>query len=408
VDLASQLKSGTRTTEGRAGARLRSALVVVQVALGVVLLIGAGLLIRSLSRQMTVDLGFQPAGILTAGISTGQQYAEASLRTTFFTSLVDEVEALPGVEAVSLVSQLPIRHPAGNLYVRRPGEEASSTMARSADFRVVLPGYFHTMRMPLVAGRDIADTDDTDRPRVVVISQSLAALMFPGENPLGQTLILDLGEPVPHEVVGVVADARLRRVRSDPFHAMYVSLRQAPRSAMFLTVRSAGDPTGLVGPIRDLLRRTDPTIPLAEPTTMTAVVDEALADARIVTLALGLFAAVAVMLALVGLYSVLAYYVTQRRHEVGVRMALGASSGDVMSLVLGRGLTLTGIGLAVGLAGAYVATGVLRTLLFETAPTDALTFLLVPVLFGLVSGLACLLPAWRACRVNPVDALRTE
>lgn len=409
VDVSSQLKSGTRTTEGRSGSRLRSGLVVVQVALGVVLLIGAGLLIRSLSKQMGVDLGFQPAGVLTAGISVSEQdYSDVAARTSFFTTLLDEVKALPGVQAVGLVSQLPIKHPGGNLYLRRPGEEASSTMDRSADFRAVLPGYFAAMRMPLVAGRDIADTDDADRPRVTVITQSLATLMFPGENPLGQTLIIDLGEPVPHEVVGVVRDARLRRVTGEPFHAMYMSARQAPRPGMFLAVRTADNPEGLVAPLRELLRRKDPTIPLAEPAAMAAIVDDALAETRVVTLALGLFSVVALALSLVGLYSVLAYYVSQRRHELGVRMALGASGRDVMSLVLGRGLTLTAVGLVVGLAGAFFATGVLRALLYETAPTDGLTFVLVPLLFGVVSALACLLPAWRASRVNPVDALRAE
>ena len=409
VDVSSQLRSGTRTTEGRSGARLRSGLVVVQVALGVVLLIGASLLIRSLPKQMGVDLGFQPAGVLTADISVSEQdYPSVAARTAFFTSLLDEVKTLPGVEVAGLVSQLPIKHPGGNLYLRRPGEEASSTMERSADLRIVLPGYFETMRMPLVAGRGIADTDDAGRPRVMVITQSLAALMFGGENPLGQTLIVDLGEPVPHEVVGVVRDARLRRVTGEPFHAMYMSARQAPRPGMFLTVRTAGSPEGLVAPLRELLRRKDPTIPLAEPATMAEIVDDALAETRVVTLALALFSAIALALALVGLYSVLAYYVGQRQHEMGVRMALGASGRDVMSLVLGRGLALTAAGLAAGVAGAFFATGVLRALLYETAPTDGPTFVLVPVLFGIVAALACLLPAWRASRVNPVDALRAE
>ncbi|MEZ5292436.1 MAG: ABC transporter permease [Vicinamibacterales bacterium] len=409
VDAATELRAGTRTTEARAGTRLRSGLVVVQVALGVVLLIGAGLLIKSLAKQMAVDLGFEPAHVLTAGVTLSERdYPSPPVRSAFFTSLVDEVRALPGVEAVGLVSQLPIRHPAGNLYLRRPGQEAVATMDRSADFRVVLPGYFDAMRMPIVAGRDIADSDGEGRTRVMVITQSLAALMFPGENPLGQTLVVDLGEAVPHEVVGVVADARLRRVSSEPFHAMYMSALQTPRFAMYLTVRTAGDPEGVVTPLRDLLRHKDPTIALAEPTGMTAIVDDALADSRVVTLALAMFSGVALVLALVGLYSVLAFYVGQRRRELGVRMALGASGGDVMSLVLGRGLRLTGAGLAAGLAGAYVATSALGSLLFHTAPTDLSTFLLAPVLFAAVSALACLVPAWRASRVNPVDALRAE
>ncbi|MEZ5417219.1 MAG: ABC transporter permease [Vicinamibacterales bacterium] len=408
VDAAAQLRSGTRTTEPRSGTRLRSGLVVVQVALGVVLLIGAGLLIRSLAKQMDVDLGFEPGHVLTAGVTVSELDYPPAARTSFFTSLVDEARALPGVEAVGLVSQLPIRHPAGNLYVRRPGQEAVATMDRSADFRVVLPGYFEAMRMPIVSGRDIAESDDADRPRVTVITRSLATLMFPDENPLGQTLIVDLGEPVPHEVVGVVADARLRRVRNEPFHAMYMSLAQAPRTAMYLAVRTAGVPEGMVPPHRELLRRKDPAIPLAEPASMAAIVNEALADTRVVAVALAAFSTVALALALVGLYSVLAYYVGQRRRELGVRMALGASGGDVMSLVLGRGLRLAGIGLVSGLVGAFFATRVLGSLLYDTAPTDVFTFLLAPVLFALVSTAACLLPAWRASRVNPVDALRTE
>ncbi|MGE0811743.1 MAG: ABC transporter permease [Vicinamibacterales bacterium] len=409
VDAATELRAGARTTEARTGTRLRSGLVVVQVALGVVLLIGAGLLIKSLAKQMAVDLGFEPAHVLTAGVTLSEQdYPSPAGRAAFFTSLVDEVRALPGVQAVGLVSQLPIRHPAGNVYVRRPGQEAVSTMDRSADFRVVLPGYFEAMRMPIVAGRDIGDADRDGRTRVMVITRSLAALMFPGEDPLGQTLIVDLGEPVPHEVVGVVADARLRRVSSEPFHAMYMSALQTSRFAMYLAVRTAGDPEGVVAPLRALLRRKDPTIALAEPTSMAAIVDDALADTRVVTLALALFSAVALGLALVGLYGVLAYYVGQRRRELGVRMALGASGGDVLSLVLGRGLRLTGVGLVAGLAGAYVATSVLGALLFDTAPTDLATFLVAPLLFAFVSAAACLMPAWRASRVNPVDALRAE
>ena len=225
VDAARDLGPGRRVTEGRAGARLRGGLVVAQVALGVVLLVSAGLLGRSLARQMAVDPGFDPAGVLTAGVPVSERdHPDPARRAALFASLVDEVRRLPGVEAASLVSQLPIRHPAGNLYVRLPGEAATSTMARSADFRVILPGYFETMRMPLVAGRDVADTDDAARPPVTVISESLAALLFPDGSPLGRPLLVALGEaPVPHEIVGVVADARLRGVTTAPFHAMYMS-----------------------------------------------------------------------------------------------------------------------------------------------------------------------------------------
>jgi predicted permease len=406
VNVLGQLRSGTRTTEGRVATRLRDALVVLQVALGVLLLVGAGLLLRSLTRQVQVDLGFDPSAVLTAGVRVSQQdYPDPAHRTAFFTTLVEEVKGLPGVRAVGLTSNLPLRG-GGNYPVRRSGENARSTMDRSADFRVVLPGYFEAMRMPLVAGRDLADNDTADRPRVTVISQSLATNLFPGENPIGQTLIVDLGQPIPHEVVGVVGDARLREIRSDPFHAMYMSFRQTPQPAMYLAVRSASDPSALLDPLRDLLHRKDATVPLAEPATMTAIVDETLSTARIVALALGLFAVVALVLALVGLYGVLAYYVAQHQQEIGVRMALGASARDVLSMVLGRGLTLTAIGLVAGLAGAVLAGRVLSALLYRTTPTDPVTFALVGAVFAAVSVPACLLPAWRAARANPVDALR--
>ena len=409
VDLSAQLKSAARTTEGRSGSRLRRGVLVVQVALGVVLLIGAGLLIRSLARQADIDLGFAPANVLTAGVRVSERdYPGVEQRIGFFTSLVDEVRVLPGVEAVGLVSQLPIRHPGGNIYVHRPGEVSEASMARSADFRVVLPGYFQSMGIPLVAGRDIANADGPGSRRVMVVSQSLAGLLFPGEDPIGQPVVVDMGEPVVHEVVGVVGDARLRRVRSQPFHAMYMSLRQAPRASMFLTVKTATNPAALITPIREVLQRKDPTVPLAEPATMAAIVDEAVAEFRVVTLALGLFAAVALALALVGLYGVLDYQVRQRRRELGVRMALGASPAALASLVLGRGLVMTGLGLAAGTAGAVAATRALQALLFEVTPTDPATFVAVPALFGLVTIGACLLPAWRAARVNPAETLRGD
>jgi predicted permease len=409
ADVASLLYGGTRTTETRASFRLRGALVAVQVALGVVLLAGTGLLVRSLTRQMAVDPGFETANVLTAGVRVSERdYPEREQRLAFLTSFLDEVRQLPGVESASLVSQLPIRQPGGNLYVRRPGEAANASMERSADLRVVLPGYFATLRMPMVAGRDFTDADAAGSPRVIVITQSLAALVFAGEDPIGRTLVVDLGGPVPHEVVGVVRDARIGRLGDEAFHAMYVSLRQSPRPAMQLVARTSGDAAALVAPVREVLRRKDRTIPLAEPATMEAIVDEALASRRVVTFALGLFSAVAVALALVGLYGILDYFVRQRRRELGVRMALGAGAAQVMSLVLGRGLVLAGIGIAGGVGVGLVAARGIRALLYDTTPTDPLTFVVVTAAFLAITTAACLVPAWRAARTNPVDALRAD
>jgi len=407
ADVVSLLCGGARATETRASFRLRGALVAVQVALGVVLLAGTGLLVRSLTRQMAVDPGFDTENVLTAGVRVSERdYPEREQRLAFLTSFVDEVRQLPGVESASLVSQLPIRHPGNNLYVHRPGEEVTAAMERSADLRVVLPGYFATLRMPMVAGRDFADADDAGSPRVIVITQSLATLMFPGEDPIGRTLVVDLGEQVPHEVVGVVRDARIGRLGGEAFHAMYLSLRQSPRPVMHLVARTSGDAAALVAPVREVLRRKDRTIPLAEPATMAAIVDEALASRRVVTLALGLFSAVAIALALVGLYGILDYFVRQRRRELGVRMALGAGAAQVMSLVLGRGLVLVGVGVAAGVGAALAAARGIRALLYDTTPADPPTFVLVTMSFLVIATAACLLPAWRAARTNPVDALR--
>lgn len=409
VNPADQLRPGVRTTEGAAGARVRSALVVVQVALGLVLLVGAGLLARSLARQLAVELGFDTSNLLTASIQVSPlDYREPAQGLAFFNRLVAEARSLPGVQDAGMVSHVPIQNGGGNIYIRRPGQAFEASMDKSADFRVVTPGYLETLRLPIVAGRDVSEADGPDSPRVVLVSQSVAALLFPGESPLGQTLVIDLGEPVAHEIVGIVADARLRSIRGAPFHAMYVPLAQQPRTQMFLAVRATGDPSALVGPLRERLGRMDPKVPFAEPKTMAAIVSGATADGRVIALALGLFAIVALGVALVGLFSVLEFYVRQRRREIGVRMAMGATTATILRLVLGRGLGLVAIGLVAGTIGATFATGALRTLLYETAPTDPAVLIGMPLLFAATAVAACLLPAWRATTLNPVEALRTD
>jgi putative ABC transport system permease protein len=412
VDLSQQLKAGTRATWAHGSSLLRNGLVVLQVAISIMLLIGAGLLIRSLTLQMNVNLGFNPTNVLAAGIRLpDNDYPDPERRIAFFDSLVEEVEALPGVTSVGLIDRLPIRHGGGNIYLHRPDEppeEAQSSMRRSADARLVVPGYLKTMGMPLLAGRDIAETDKEGSPRVMVISASLVDLFFPGQNPLGQKLVVDMGELVVHEGVGVVASARLSRLTSQPFHAMYFSYYQNPRSSMRIAVRTQGDPAALTGPIREILRAKDQNIPLAEPATMASIIDGSLSDFRIITSSLGLFSAIALLLALVGLYGVLAYYVSQRYHEIGVRMALGANARQVARLVLSRGMGLVAAGLVVGLAGSYWATKLIQELLFGVESTDPATFMVAALGFGLVALMACLLPAWRATRVDPVATLQAE
>jgi putative ABC transport system permease protein len=412
IDVAQQLKAGARATWAHGSSLLRHGLVVLQVAISTVLLIGAGLLIRSLTHQSSVELGFDPTNVLTAGVRLPESdYPTPEERIVFFTSLAEEVEALPGVLSVGLINRLPILHGGGNIYlhpVDQPPEEGQSKMSRSADFRYMVPGYLETMGIPLLAGRDIARSDVEGSPRVMVVSESLGELFFPGKNPLGQRLVVDMGEPVVHEVVGVVANARLSRLTRQPFHAMYMSYYQVPMDSMRLTVRTATDPAALTRPIREILRAKDPNIPLAEPATMASILDDALSDFRVITSSLGLFSAIALLLALVGLYGVLAYYVRQRHHEIGVRMALGASARQVANLILSRGMGLVAAGLVAGLIASYWATRLFQRLLFGVESTDPATFVVTALGFGLVALMACLAPAWRATRVDPVVILQAE
>lgn len=367
-------------------------------------------MVQSLTRQMNVDLGFDPSRILTAGLTLPvDAYAEPARRIAFFDALVEGVEALPGVTRVGLINRLPIRDRGGNIYLyrtdQRPSGARAADMSRSADFRYVLPGYFETMGIPLLAGRDVARTDVEGSPRVMVVSRSLAELFFPGESPVGKRLVVDMGELVEHEIVGVVGDARLSAPTSEPFHAMYMSYYQVPRSTMRIAIKTDGDPGAVVAPLRELLHAEDPNLPLDEPATMEDVLDGAVADYRVVTSSLGLFSAMALLLAMVGLYAVLAYSVSQRRHEIGLRIALGARPGQVTSHVIRRGMALVAAGLALGLPGAYATTRLIETLLFGVTPTDPWTFLAVASLAGLVALAACWFPARRASRIDPVAML---
>ncbi|MFC1544412.1 ABC transporter permease [Gemmatimonadota bacterium] len=410
VDPSSQLRSGTRISDGRRGTRLRSGLVVLQVGFSIVLLIGAGLLIRSLSEQMRVDLGFNAENLLTGEIELGaEDYPDDEQQLLFLTSLVDEIRALPGVTGVGLINQLPIRNPWNDIYVWPEGEPpTSSEDQRSAYMRVVLSGYFETMQIPIRMGRDMRDNDVADAPRVIVLGEEMAREFFPDESPLGKRVVVDMGELVTHEVVGVVGDVRMTDTRSDPYRTMYFSYHQVVMNPARIAIRTAGDPTALVEPVRRLVREQGRNVLFAEPATMASIVDDSLADFRVVTSSLGLFSAIAVLLTAIGLYGVLAYFVSQRLNEIGVRKALGATEMGLVALILRKGFLLVGIGVVAGLAGAVAAARLIRQLLFGVQPIDIGSYLTAAVFLTLVALLACLLPAMRAARIDPSRALRVE
>jgi len=408
---AEDLKEGSRQAGSRGGIRFRSGLVVLQVAVSLVLLVGSGLLLRSFAKLRGVDPGFRIEHLLTATVSLpSDQYSEPERRIQFFEELKAGIEALPGVESVGLVSRLPLLQPAGNYAVWNP-ERPPEGDARPpwADRRVILPGYLETMEIPLIEGRGLEETDVAGSSPVIVLSKTTADALFPEQSPLGRQVAVDMGrdEPGLFEVVGVVADHRGTSLSGGVRPAMFFPYAQLPGSTMRLAV-AASDPLSLVRPIQSRLWELDRNVLLSDARTMQDAVSGSISGARSVTTVLGLFAAVAIALAALGLYGVLAYFVSRRVHEIGIRVALGATAGNVLRLVVGRGLTLVAVGAVLGIVGAVGATRLVEGMLFQTSATDPFTFAGVTGFFLVVALGACLLPAWKALRVDPVEAFRAE
>ena len=406
--LAENLAPGQRATDSRGGTRLRNALVVAQVAVTLVLLVGAGLLIRSLARLARTDLGFDARQVLTGQIQAPYPDAERCLQ--FFEGLRDDVAAVPGVAAVSFTSHVPVRDPAGDPPVwaaERP--PADSSQERSAALRVVLPGYLDALRIPLVAGRDLAETDRDGTPRVLVINQEMARTLFPGENALGRRVMMATGaEPVALEVVGVAGDARIYGVGQPAPMTMYATACQFPRARLNLVVRTELAPEALVATLRNVVAARSPDVPVEGLVGLDDIIGQSLAADRVIAVTLSLFSAAALLLASLGLYGVLAYYVAQRSHEIGVRMALGAGARAILGHVLARSGFMVVPGLALGLGASLAGTRLIERMLYEVTPTDPLSLAAATLSLAAVALVASALPAWRAARTDPVQALRGE
>lgn len=408
---ARELGTG-RSPETSASARVRSAVVAAQVAISVILLVAAGLFVRSVARLVATDAGFPVDHLLTAEISLpSSQYGEGAPRIRFFDELIEEVRALPGVRAAGMVSMLPFRNTGNNIYVWREGPRPAERDETNIAFtRIALPGYFEAIGIPIVLGRGIDRTDTSDRPPVLVINETMARGLFPDENPLGRRVAVDMGgdEPVVFEVVGVAGDARLNFIGRADRQAMYHSYYQFPATTMRIAIRTEAAPESLVGSLRRLVWRRDPNLPVENLISMDALVGEQVGPYRITAAVVSLFSAVALLLAAIGLYGVLSFYVSQRRHEIGVRLALGAEPGRVVRLVMGRGLWLVAAGLVVGVGGALAGGRLIDQLLYGVEATDLATYLTAAAVLMGVAVAACLLPAWRASRVDPSVALRVE
>lgn len=411
-DPAGDLRSGTRTTPGVAAARARSVLVVGQVALTATLLVTTGLLLRSFTRLRGVDPGFATEDLLTTRVQLpSAKYQDVAQRLQLFTELQRRLRATPGVDAVALASHLPVRDRGGNVRVAPPEAwGGDGVFGRLAYQRMVLPGYFDAMGIPLVGGRDFEATDDRPSAPVAILSASLAADLFPEGSALGRAVGVDVGgsEPMGFEVVGVVGDVAPSSLAQGSEYAMYFSYGQRSPSSMSMAVRGRGDAAALTPALREILRTLDPDVPVPEVSTMERVLGDSVAGRRAVMLVLGGFAAVALLLAAVGLYGVLAYQVSRRLHEIGVRMALGASVTSVAGAILRGGLGLVAVGLLLGLPASWFAGRLVQGMLFQVGRADPMTYMGVAGFLGAVASVACLLPARRAARVDPVVAFRAE
>jgi len=413
------LKDGWRGQSG-GGGRLRGALVVAEVALSLLLLIGAGLLLRSFWRVLRVDPGFEGENVLTMGVGLpGAKYDNAEKMLAFYEEMTRRVTALPGVRSVSLTNVLPLGsaivfgYSVEGQTAPQPGEEQQCIV------QSVSPAYHQVFGVGLLSGRYFTPQDNATSPPVVVVDEYFARKHF-RDLPLSEVVgkrVLVGGDKMPwREIVGVVRHikhyGREEREGRPEIYRLWSQMGEgwvAKRmSAMNLVVKTAADPLGLVAPIKREIQAIDNDQPIGAVRTMASYLDESVATRRFTLLLLGLFALLALLLGAVGIYGVMAYTVTQRTHEIGIRMALGAQTGDVLKLVARQGLTMVFAGVALGLIGAFALTRVTASLLFEVSVTDPLTFVSVPLLLPAVAALACWLPARRATKVDPLIALRQE
>jgi putative ABC transport system permease protein len=411
VELNESLKEGSRILAGSLRpVQLRSLLVVSEVALALVLLVGAGLMIRSFLLLSRVETGVDTRNVLALDFSLYEsKYAQPHVRTGFLRQVAERVRTLPGVKSASWATDLPLSGDSDQDSFSIVGQpEPEPGKPRNASFNVVGPGYFKTLRIPLMRGRDFTDHDTEAAPGVVLINQAMVRRFWPDEDPLGKQITMD-GKSF-FSIVGVVGNVRQLGQASEPRPEVYFSYLQDPVFWPYRTliVRSAGDPLKLVGLVEQAVWSANRDQPVSNIRTMEQVLADSVAQPRIFTLLLGVFAALALALASVGIYGVVSYSVSQRTHEVGVRLALGAEQFDVLRLVVGQGMLLTGIGLGIGLAGAMALTRFLSSFLYGVRPTDPITFAVVALALAGVALLATYIPARRAMKVDPVVALHYE
>jgi len=419
VNVSESLKQGTRTSSDAAGSRTRGALVISEVALSLMLLIGAGLLIRSLWALRKVDPGLDAHHVLAVVPSIpAKAFPEPAQEIAFYRQWTERVRALPGVEFASAIDDLPISGGGSNQPIQIEGRPVQAMADQpEVSVRVATPEYFHTMHIPVLRGRDFGDQDNQDSIGAIVISQSLARRFWPNEDPVGKRLTMTFFPDKIREIVGVVGDTKDRGLDSPQPEAMlYMPLAQLSASStaawrafpLWLVVRTHTDPTALTPSVISTLHQINPEFPIVEVTTMEDFIAESLSQQRFNMLLLAVFAAVALILAAIGIYSVLAYTVRRRVREIGIRMALGAETSDVLRLIISEGMKPTAIGVGIGIAGALALGRFISSLIYGVRASDITTFVSVSLVLAFVSFLASIVPAYRATLVEPVSTLREE
>jgi predicted permease len=412
VNLNETLKEGGRAMGGSGNRRLRNLLVIAEIAVSLVLLISAGLLIRSFVRVQRVEPGFDANNVLSLRLSViGTTYLKEPRRTLFYQQLWERIGRLPGVESVGGVSVLPLSGGVGWGSITIEGyDSASGQTSIQADGRSASVGYFETMKIPLVAGRFFSDQDTKESLQAAIIDEHMARTYWPGADPIGKRLKFGgSGSTEPWmTIVGVVGNVKHYALDADSRVTFYMPHQQSTSGTMYLTLRTTADPLSLSASVTQEARAMDPNVPVYDIKSMEQRLSDSFTGRRFAMFALGLFAAVAALLAAIGIYGVMSYTVAQRTREIGLRVALGAKTSDVLWLMVSEGMKLAGAGVGIGLAAALVVTRVMASLLFGVSATDPATFASVALLLAAVALLACFIPARRATRVDPMVALRYQ
>jgi len=378
--------------------------------MAVILITSAGLLGRTFVKLLKVDPGFAPKNVLTLRLTTPQAgYPQAEDVVGFYQELLSRIRELPGVRHAGGCRILPLASTMGDAGFSVEGYQRGPNEAMQAEWQWVTPGYLEAMRVPILAGRTFDDRDRRDAPDVIIVNQALADRYFQGRNPIGQRMVAFGDSATVVGVVGDVAHNGLIAPKRFRYYRPEAQLdRAGPSRSLTLTIETEGDPRSLVAPVRREIRAMDPSIPVAQVQTMDDVLSAALGPQRFALVLLGIFAAIALTLAVVGIYGVLSYAVSRRTREIGVRLALGAEQGNVVGMVVRQGMLMALLGVAVGTGVALALSGLMQGLLYQVAPRDLATFMGAPLAFVAVALAACAVPAYRAAQVDPARALRYE